>query len=268
MRNSVALFAILLSGPQACAEEIVLYGAGSLKGVLTAISDGYSVETGVTVRTSFGPSGLLREKIEKGDKVDLFASADMGNALKLRDDDQAAGVVMFTRNALCGFASPGIGLTTANFAERLLDPSVKLGTSTPKADPGGDYTWEIFELIEKKHAGALALLDSKAQKIVGGSAAVDSSNPNPIKSAFEKNQINVMIGYCSGAEQQRKDVPGIEVVHIPDQFAAGPEYGLAIMSFNKPAAIGLAFAILSPEGQATLARFGFMPIGAQSKQGN
>jgi hypothetical protein len=28
---------------------------------------------------------------------------------------------------------------SANLLERMLDPNVKLGTSTPKADPSGDY---------------------------------------------------------------------------------------------------------------------------------
>jgi molybdate transport system substrate-binding protein len=106
----------------------------------------------------------MREKIETVEKVDLFASADMGNALKLRTNGQAAAVVMFTRNAMCGFANPEVGLTTANFADRLLDPAVKLGTSTPKADPGGDYTWEMFRLIDRSHPGALALLDRKVSR--------------------------------------------------------------------------------------------------------
>jgi hypothetical protein len=38
---------------------------------------------------------------------------------------------MFTRNSLCGIALPTVGLTTANFLDRAIDPSVKLGNSTP-----------------------------------------------------------------------------------------------------------------------------------------
>ena len=44
---------------------------------------------------------------------------------------------MFARNRLCALAVPKVGLTSANFIDRLLDPTVKLGTSTPKADPSG-----------------------------------------------------------------------------------------------------------------------------------
>jgi molybdate transport system substrate-binding protein len=218
-------------------EEIIHYEAGSLRNALTAIAEEYMASTGVVVRTTFGPSGLMREKVETGDKVDLFASADMGNALKLREDGRAVAVAMFTRNALCAFAKPEVNLTTANFVEPILDRSVKLGTSTPTADPGGDYTWEMFHRIESARPRVFAVLDGKAQKIVGGATAADASNPNPIKSAFKRNQINVMIGYCSEADQERQDVPGIEAIRVPGELSVGPEYDLAITSFQKPAAL-------------------------------
>jgi ABC-type molybdate transport system substrate-binding protein len=138
------------------------------------------------------------------------------------------------------------------------------GTSTPKADPGGDYTSKMFELIKKAHPGAFAILDGKAQKIIGGSTAPDPADPNPVASAFRRGRINVMIGYCSDASRMRVDAPGVEPVPIPDAFAVGPEYGLAIKSYENPAAVALAFAILSPEGQAKLESFGFTPIGMMS----
>src|SRR5262245_16153216 len=159
-RSMVRLLVVflLLSILPARAEEVVLYGAGSLREVLTAITAEYARKSGNTVRTAFGPSGLMREKIEAGDKVDLFASADMGPALTLRKDGRAAEAVMFTRNKLCAFAKPEAKLASATFAERLLDPAVKLGTSTPKADPAGDYTWTMFGLIDKARPGAFATL--------------------------------------------------------------------------------------------------------------
>jgi len=75
---------------------------------------------------------------------------------------------MFTRNALCTFARPKVGLTLANFLERLLDPAVRFGTSTPKADPADDCTWLMFHRADGVHPGAFSILDQKAQKIVGG----------------------------------------------------------------------------------------------------
>jgi molybdate transport system substrate-binding protein len=39
-------------------------------------------------------------------------------------------------------AAAGLGVTPTSLLDRMLDSSVKLGTSTPKADPSGDYAWE------------------------------------------------------------------------------------------------------------------------------
>lgn len=128
------------AGAGARADELRVLVAGSLREAIGEIGARHSATAGVAVSANFGPSGLLRERIEKGERADVFASADMGNPLKLLAEGRAIRVAMFTRNALCGIALPKVGLTTAHFLDRLLDPRVKLGTSTPRNDPGGDYT--------------------------------------------------------------------------------------------------------------------------------
>ncbi|MDQ8728515.1 substrate-binding domain-containing protein [Bradyrhizobium sp. LHD-71] len=255
-----AAASVLLGSTQARCEELIVYGAGSLRAAMTAIITDFSKQSGVSIRTNFGPSGLMREKIEGGDNVDVFTSADMGHPTKLQKDGRAGNVIMFTRNRLCAFATPDAGLTTSNFATRLADPAVRLGTSTPAADPSGDYTWEMFRLIDKVQPGAFAVLDAKAKKVVGGSAEANPSDPDPIGSAFKRGDINVMIAYCSGTAERRRVLPDVQVIQVPAAIAVGPEYGLAILNPAKLAAARLVFAILSPEGQATLARFGFDPV--------
>ena len=160
------------------AEGLRVLAAGSLREVVGEITARYKQATGTEIAADFGPSGVLRERIERGEPVDLFASADMGHPLKLLADGRAVRVAMFTRNALCGFTVPKVGLTAANFLERLVDPAVKLGTSTPKADPAGDYTWLMFRRAETVRPGAYAVLDGKAQKIVGGPGAGSGREPS------------------------------------------------------------------------------------------
>ena len=157
----------------AAGEELVLFGAGSLREVMTQIATDYQTAHSVMVRTEFGPSGLMRERIEKGERVDLFASAELGHPLQLREQGRATTVAMFTRNTLCAVATPQVGLTTANFLDKFLDPGINLGTSTPKADPAGDYTWAMFRLADRLRPGSFAALDKKAQQVVGGAL------PNP-----------------------------------------------------------------------------------------
>ncbi|MGH7061872.1 MAG: substrate-binding domain-containing protein, partial [Stellaceae bacterium] len=152
----------------AAAETLHVLAAGSLREALGEIGRQYRAATGIEIVAGFGPSGLLRQRIEQGEYADLLASADMASPLALLRAGRATRVVMFTRNKLCGFAMPKTGLTTGNFVDRLLDPAVRLGTSTPKADPGGDYTWAMFRRIDPLRPGSYAVLDKKAQQIVGG----------------------------------------------------------------------------------------------------
>jgi molybdenum ABC transporter molybdate-binding protein len=252
-----ALCAVAMLGP-ARADELHVLAAGSLREVIGEIGARYGKATGTTVTADFGPSGVLRERIEKGEKADLLASADMGHPLKLLADGRATRVAMFTRNALCAFAAPSVRLTETNFIDRLRDPAVKLGTSTPKADPGGDYTWLMFHKADAIHPGAYAALDHKAQKIVGGSGPVSG---DPVADGFKSGAINVMIGYCSGRQRMAKAVPEAQAVAVPNEIVAGPEYGLAVLKGANPRAEDLALYMLSPEGQQLFAQFGFAPVG-------
>ena len=45
---------------------------------------------------------------------------------------------------------------------------MKLGTSTPKADPSGDYAFEVFRKAEAIKPGAQAALEKKALQLTGG----------------------------------------------------------------------------------------------------
>jgi Bacterial extracellular solute-binding protein len=58
------------------------------------------------------------------------------------------------RSALCALAAPGFELRGKSLAERLLDADVEIGISTPKADPSGDYAFEMFERIENNGVAA------------------------------------------------------------------------------------------------------------------
>jgi ABC-type molybdate transport system substrate-binding protein len=250
----------------AAGEELVLFGAGSLREVMTHVATEYQTAHGAPVRTEFGPSGLMRERIEKGERVDLFASADMGHPLKLRAQGHVTTVAMFTRNTLCAIATPQVGLTTANFLDKLLDPGIKLGTSTPQADPAGDYTWTMFRLADKLRPGSFAVLDKKAQQIVGGTLpGVRERSTDPAVVALRDGVVDVHLGYCTSARLRLHQLPTLQVVDIPESLRVGPEYGLALLKDARPMAASLMLYILSVDGQATLERFGFRPVGLPSK---
>jgi molybdate transport system substrate-binding protein len=243
------------------AEQLHVLAAGSLREVLGEIGSRYQKATGVEVTVDFGPSGILRQRIENGQRADLFASADIGHPLALQKEGLATRVVMFTRNRLCGIAVPKVGLTAGNFLDRLLDPTVRLGTSTPKADPAGDYTWAMFHKIDALRPGSYAILDKKAQQIVGGPTNnAPIGGKDPAAAALAAGQVDLFIGYCSGAKRLLTQVSGLQIVAVPDAIATGPEYGLAILKGGDPHTPDFALFMLSPTGQQIFADYGFAPV--------
>src|SRR5580704_10363145 len=153
-----ALAAGMLAGVHAADTPevpIKVFAAGSLTGAMTAVIKLYQRKTGVQVQAEFGPAGLLRERIEGGAQPDIFASANMAHPQALADKGLATIPTVMARNRICAKALPGFGLTTANLFDRMLDPKlVGIGTSTPKADPGGDYAWMVFARAQQARPGA------------------------------------------------------------------------------------------------------------------
>jgi molybdate transport system substrate-binding protein len=114
-----------------------LYAAGSLRSASTEVIAAFEKAQGVKVEPTYGASGLLRAA-RGGERGDLFASADMGQPRALQNAGKAGPVVLFARNRLCVLARPNLAVTPKTLLAVMLDPAVRLGTSTPKADPSGD----------------------------------------------------------------------------------------------------------------------------------
>jgi ABC-type molybdate transport system substrate-binding protein len=131
--GALALLMCAMVGSATAAETITIYAAGSLKSALTDLAECYEGATGNTVSAKYGASGLLKDEISKGAKADLFASANIEHPQALHDQDKSGPVIRFARNTLCALVKPGLKVDSANLLEYMLDPGVKLGTSTPKA---------------------------------------------------------------------------------------------------------------------------------------
>lgn len=243
------------------AEDINLYAAGSLKAALTDVAKAFDQKSGgqQSVKTTFGPSGLLRERIEKGEPAHVFASANMAHPKKLAEAGKVSGSVkMFARNQLCALVKAGLTVTSENLLDTMLDDKVRVGTSTPKADPSGDYAFALFAKAEPLKAGAQAKLESKALKLTGGP---DSAKPPEGRHLYawvmSENKADLFLTYCTNAVLAKKDTPSLVIVNIPDALAVGADYGLAVMASAPAEADALAEFILGPDAQAILAEYGF-----------
>jgi ABC-type molybdate transport system substrate-binding protein len=252
-----AAAALLLMGPveaQSQVQPVLVFSSGSARGVVGDLAR----QAGVEVKAEFGGGGLLRERIEKGEKPDLFVSADMAQPQKLA----AAGrtvvpVIAFARNRECVVSRKALGVTPANLADKLLDPKVRIKTSQPVADPSGDYTWAIFDKIDAMRPGAGKTLKAK------GEASFDlTAQPAQGQTAqaalFAQDKVDMTIVYCSAAVD--RELPALLTSFpVPAALDPHPVYGVAVLD-NRPEALRLALYLLSEQGQAIVAKNGLVPL--------
>ena len=157
-----------LTTPAIASDAVLLHAAGSLRGALTEVAQGFEKSSGLKVQAKFGASGLLKDEIAAGARAEVFASANMEHPQALAKANKSGPIVLFARNKLCALARPGLAVTGDMLLERMLDPKVKLGTSTPKADPSGDYAFEVFRKAEAVRQNARPVLEEKALQLTGG----------------------------------------------------------------------------------------------------
>lgn len=240
------------------ADPVTVVAAGSLREAMTEIAKAHEARTGQKLTLSFAASGLLRERIEKGEAAQVFASADMGHPQKLADAGSWTAPRVFVRNQLCALTQSNFNLTPDRLLDALLDPAVRLGTSTPKADPAGDYAWSLFRRAEAVRTGAYAKLEAKALQLTGG--------PNSPKApagrgtyawVMHQGQADIFLTYCTNAVAAQEEVPRLKIVAVPPNLQVFADYGLTVRRGAHPAAQAFADALLAPSAQKIFARYGF-----------
>ena len=244
--------------PSASADTVALYAAGSLRAALTDVAKAYEAKSGHKIDGKYGPSGLLKDEIAGGAKADVFASANMSHPRALHEVGKSGPVTLFARNQLCALVKPGLAATSGTLLERMLAPDVKLGTSTPKADPSGDYAFEAFKKAEALKTGAQSALEKKALLLTG---AADSAAPPAGKSAYgwhvAEGRADIFLTYCTNALAARKQYPDQQMVALPEALSVGADYGLTVINGAAEPAQGFAAFVLSADGQAILVSHGF-----------
>lgn len=241
-------------------DAVHVLSAGSMRHAFPAIIDAFGQETGIAVALTLGPAGLLRETIEAGARFDLFASANMAHPRRLAAAGLSEDAICFARNRFSVVARADLGLTTESFLAVLSDPDVRIGTSTPGDDPGGDYAFEVFDRIEARYAGKGEAMKSRARQLVGGR---NSPSTPPGKGAgylITDGEVDLMMSYSSNARLLAVD-RAFTVVDIPDEFQPLIEYGVAIRRNADAETRCLQDFLLSTLGQKILSEAGFSPIG-------
>ena len=160
-------------------------------------------------------------------------------------------------------ARPSLGLDQANFLDRLLDPTVRIATSTPGTDPLGTYSWEVFARAEALKPGARAILEAKAKRLVGGGEKTPPLVPGKgaVEGIFLSDQADIMLIYCSAVPALQSEIPSLTSIKVPAALTVEPADGMVILN-SKPVALRFVAFVMSEEGQAILRSHGFEPVAS------
>ncbi len=259
-KNFVVTFTLLtlLLPLSVSANSLKLYAAGSLKAALSDVAAAYEEIYKTKIVTKFGPSGLLKKAIEGGENPDIFASANMKHPESLATKGWGSPVVLFARNKLCAIAQPDIAVTTSNLLDTMVDERTRVGTSTPKADPSGDYAWQLFSKADSTKKGSFAILSGKALQLTGGPDSEKApSGHNQYAWVMYQKKADIFLTYCTNAVLAKKEVPDLNIIKIPEDLSVGADYGLLINDKSSKESWRFGMFILSPAGQKILRDYGF-----------
>ena len=231
---------------------LTVYAAASLAEAFTEMGEAFeSSHPGLTVAFNFGGSQNLRTQIEQGAPVDVFASANARemDALVAQNMVQPGAPKVFLTNQLVVIL-PGANPAGIASLEDLSQPGLKLVLAAEEV-PAGRYAREILEKLNAMFGADYR--DKVLANVV--------SNEDNIRQAVTKVQLgeaDASIVYVSDAVA----VPELQRIEIPSEMNVVAEYPLASLagSSNPDLANDFIEYVLSPEGQATLKKWGFTPV--------
>lgn len=220
--------------------EVTVSAAASLTGAFQQIAQEFqAAHPGVVVKTNFAGSQMLVQQIQEGAPVDVFASADEPNMKRVADADElAAPARIFARNLLEILVHEGNPEKVAALAD-LTKPGLVLSLCGPSV-PAGRYAREIFTKAGLTVPPTSEELDVKAvvSRVVLGEADAGIVYVTDVRAAGDK----------------------AEGVAIPEASNVVARYPIAVLKDapNRAAADAFVAYVLSPAGQKTLAKFGFL----------
>jgi molybdate transport system substrate-binding protein len=244
MQKLVAASAIALAAGFAQAGDLHVSAAASLSNAFTDIAAGYETQHGGTkVLLNFGASGALLQQMAKGAPVDVFASADM----ETMDLAAKQGLIVsgerrnFARNSLVVIV-PRDSTQALHRLQDLGQPAVRtVAIGNPASVPVGRYTRHALEA---------------AKLWTGVSAkAITTQNVRQSLDYVARGEVDAGFVYATDAALMKDKVK--LAFELPLDTAISYPVARTAGGANAAEAKSFVDYLLSPAGQAVLAKYGF-----------
>jgi molybdate transport system substrate-binding protein len=249
-----------MSSPTAASAsgEITVFAASSLTDAFTEVGERFkAANPNASVTFNFGGSTQLFTQIDQGARADVFASADQVQMDRARTAGRIDGAdAIFATNRLVVITpagNPGGVLGPGDLAK----PGLRLVTTQPDV-PIGAYTQTMLERMSQ-NPGPRFGADFK--DLVNANIVSREANVRQIVAKVQLGEADAGVVYKSDVTPQ---VAGqLATFDIPDQFNTLASYPIAVARDgpNKRGAAAFLAFVLSPEGQAILARWNFVAVG-------
>lgn len=233
--------------------RLTVFAAASLRESFEALARSFEAgHPGTRVALSFGGSQELRTQVEQGARADVFASADaahleaLGRAGHLAEEGR-----VFAHNTPVLVVSAAAVPPIASLAELPRARRIVLGAAEV---PIGRYTARLLD-------NAAARLGADFRARVEARVVSRELNVRQVLAKVALGEADAGVVYRTDARTAAPDA--VRVVELPADVNVVADYPLAPLKASAHPALARAFVahVLSPEGQAALARAGFTPVG-------
>jgi molybdate transport system substrate-binding protein len=225
--------------------ELTVFAASSLSDAFTQIgTDFEAANEGVTVTFNFGSSGDLAAQIASEGTADVLASASESYMDDVAEDPGVTGRADFVRNELVVITPPDNPADIRSF-EDLGNDDVQVVLAAAGV-PVGDYAREALDDV--------GISDAVLTNVVSN----EEDNASVV-AKIVAGEADAAIVYVSDVTSQV--APDVIRVEIPDDVNVIATYPIAVIDGTPNGDTAQAFVdyVTGPDGQATLAAFGFMP---------
>lgn len=219
--------------------EVLVSAAASLTDAFAEVEAAFEAATpGVDVVLNLGPSSGLREQIVEGAPVDVFASANTSTMDQVAEAGEVAGEAeIFVTNRL-QIAVPAGNPAGVTGLEDFGRDELLIGLCAEQV-PCGDFAREALS-----NAGVTPAIDT------------NETDVRALLTKIEMGEIDAGITYVTDVASTDGAVDGVD---ITDDRNVVADYRIAVLAGapNPEAASAFVDFVLSADGQAILAEYGF-----------
>ncbi|MEO8921545.1 MAG: molybdate ABC transporter substrate-binding protein [Caldimonas sp.] len=226
------------------AAELTVSAAASLTNAFNDVGAAFeNANPDIKVQFNFGASGALLQQIAKGAPVDVFASADEETMNRAQQQQliKPATRVNFVRNSLMVIVPGDATLVPKTLGDLTSSGFKRVAIGVPASVPVGRYTKGVLE--KARLWGAIEAKMIGAQSVRQG---LDYVARGEVDAGF-------VYGTDAAIMSGKVKIAFVVPTETPVVY---PIAGVAA-SANAPAAQRFIAYVLSPAGQATLAKYGF-----------